>query len=93
MTAPNLAAMSTKAVNLVSPDQNKFYVMWEGDGQSITDPRPEFTNRYTTTIDPFHQHRLTLTAAWISTAIHHKVWDEMIYLFPNLNGWTVWEWI
>ena len=30
-----------------------------------------------------------------SNYIHCKVWDEIIYPFPNLNGYTVevWEWI
>ena len=30
-----------------------------------------------------------------NTYIHHKVWDEIIYLFPNFNSPTVevWEYI
>ena len=31
----------------------------------------------------------------MSNYIHYKVWDEITYPFPNLNGKTVevWEWI
>ena len=38
---------------------------------------------------------LTFTPAWVSNHIHFKVWDEIIYLFPNFNGAIVevWEWI
>ena len=38
---------------------------------------------------------LTLIPAWISKYIHHKVWDEITYPFPNFNGCTVevWGWI
>ena len=25
--------------------------------------------------------------------MHHKVWDEITYPFPNFNGAEVWEWI
>ena len=32
---------------------------------------------------------LTLVSAWISSYIHHKVWDEITYPFPNVNGATV----
>ena len=33
--------------------------------------------------------------AWISNYIHHRMWDEIIFPFPNFNGCTVevWEWI
>ena len=33
--------------------------------------------------------------AWRSYYIHHKVWNETTYPFPNFNGCTVevWEWI
>ena len=32
---------------------------------------------------------------WISNVIHHEVWDNITYPFPNFNGVTVevWEWI
>ena len=32
---------------------------------------------------------------WVSNYTHYKVWDDITYLFPNSNGWTVevWEWI
>ena len=32
---------------------------------------------------------------WISNDIHHYVWDEITYPFPNFNSTTVevWEWI
>ena len=38
---------------------------------------------------------LTLIPAWISKHSHYKVWDEIIYPFPNFNRATVevWEWI
>ena len=44
---------------------------------------------------PFHWYGLTLFPAWISNYIHHNVWVEITYPFPNFNGYTVevWEWI
>ena len=30
--------------------------------------------------------------AWISNYVHYKVWDEIIYPFPNFNGCTVEVW-
>ena len=36
----------------------------------------------------FYKHGLTLIPAWISNYIQYKMWDEIIYPFPN-----VWEWI
>ena len=38
---------------------------------------------------------LTLIPAWISNYIHHNMWDEITYSFPNFNGCTVevWDWI
>ena len=44
---------------------------------------------------PFYRHRWTLIPVWISNYIHHDVWDETTYPFPNFNGSTVepWEWI
>ena len=33
--------------------------------------------------DPFYYHGLTLIPIWISNYIHHKVWDEIVYPFPN----------
>ena len=43
----------------------------------------------------FHYHCLPSIPAWIRDYIHHKVWNEVIYPFPNFNGCTVevWEWI
>ena len=36
-----------------------------------------------------------LISAWISNHIYYKMWDEIIYQFPNFNGAAieVWEWI
>ena len=34
----------------------------------------------------FHSHRVTLIEAWITIYIHHKVWDEITYPFPNFNA-------
>ena len=36
-----------------------------------------------------------LLIAWISNYIHYKLWDEITYPFPNVNGCTVevLEWI
>ena len=36
-----------------------------------------------------------LIPAWINNYIYYKMWDEIIYPFPNFNSWTVevWEWI
>ena len=44
---------------------------------------------------PFYSCGLTLIPSWISNHISGKVWDEIIYSFPNFNGATVevWEWI
>ena len=44
---------------------------------------------------PFYLHQLTLIPTQISNYIHYKVWDEIIYSFPNVNIGTteVWEWI
>ena len=44
---------------------------------------------------PFTKHDLTSIPVWISDYIHHKVWDEITYPFPNFNGATVviWGWI
>ena len=44
---------------------------------------------------PVHWHGLTLIPVRLSSYIHYKIWDEMIYLFPNFNGATVevWDWI
>ena len=35
-----------------------------------------------------------LLTSWISNFMHSKMWDEITYPFPNLNGATVevWEW-
>ena len=30
--------------------------------------------------------------AWISHYSHHNMCDEIIYPFPNFNGWTVYIW-
>ena len=34
----------------------------------------------------------SLIPAWTDYYIHHKVWDEIIYPFPNVNGDTVEVW-
>ena len=43
----------------------------------------------------FYLHGLTVFLAWISNHIHYTVWDEITYLFSNINGVAllVWEWI
>ena len=38
---------------------------------------------------PFYLHGLTLIPSWKSNYIHYKVWDEIICLLPNFNGFTV----
>ena len=38
---------------------------------------------------PFYQRGLTLIPAWISNYFHHKVWDEIAYLYVNFNRCTV----
>ena len=45
--------------------------------------------------DPFYSYELNLILSRISNCIHYKVWDEIIYPFPNFSGATdeVWEWI
>ena len=44
---------------------------------------------------PTNTFILTCIPAWISGHMPSKVWDEIIYPFPNFNGCTVevWEWI
>ena len=43
-------------------------------------------NDYQDSWGPFSQHGLTLISSWISNDSHHKVWDEIIYPFLNVNG-------
>ena len=31
------------------------------------------------------QNAYHLTSAWINNYIHHKLWDEITYLFPNFK--------
>ena len=33
-------------------------------------------------------HGLTLIPTWKRIYIHYKMWDEMTYPFPNINGCT-----
>ena len=42
-----------------------------------------------------YQCGLTLILAWISNYIHHNVWDDIAYPFPNFNRGSVgvWKWI
>ena len=44
---------------------------------------------------PLYQHRLSLISAWRNYQILNEMWDQIIYPFPNLNGWNVglWGWI
>ena len=50
---------------------------------------------------PYPVYKVILTIlgphlpTWISNYIHHKVWNEITYPFPNFNGCIVevWEWI
>ena len=37
----------------------------------------------------FYLFGLILTPAWISNHMTGKVWDEIIYTFPNINGCTI----
>ena len=41
---------------------------------------------------PFTNMGLTLIPTWICNHMHHKVWDEITYPFPNFNDAEVWEW-
>ena len=41
---------------------------------------------------PLCQHGLSLMPALIGNYIHYKVWDEITYPFPNINGTTVEVW-
>ena len=47
------------------------------------------------TLGPFYWHGLTIIPSWISNHMPVKAMDEIIYQFPNFNGWTieVWEWL
>ena len=40
----------------------------------------------------FYPHGLTLIPAWISNYIYYKVWDEVTYPFPKINGCTIEVW-
>ena len=37
----------------------------------------------------FYQRVLTLFQAWINDYIHYKVWNEITYRFPHVNGAAV----
>ena len=58
-----------------------------------------FHNGSLSTIDVirnrFYWHGLTLILVCIGNCTPRKVWDEIIYAFPNFNGCTVdvWKWI
>ena len=41
---------------------------------------------------PFYYHGITLIPSWISNYIHHKVWDEITYPFPNFKCATIEVW-
>ena len=41
---------------------------------------------------PFYHHGLTLIPAWINNHMPRKMWAEITYPFPNLNGCTVEFW-
>ena len=38
---------------------------------------------------PIYWHALPLMPAWISNNMHYKKWDEITYLFLNVNGYTI----
>ena len=42
---------------------------------------------------PFYSHGLYLILAWINNNMPRKIWDEITYLFPNVNGATgeIWQ--
>ena len=41
-----------------------------------------------------HDHQGSLYKAWINNYIHNKVWSEITYPFPNLNGAIeIYEWM
>ena len=37
-------------------------------------------------LGPFPWHGSTLILAWMNNYSHHKVWDEITYPVPNING-------
>ena len=50
-------------------------------------PRHQSGKTYTAyTMGSFYQHGLSLIPEWINYYIHYKVWDEIIYLYPNFNS-------
>ena len=55
--------------------------------QSTTKPCAYFLG-YTVCI----QNVYHLSPVWINNCIHHKIWDEITYLFTNFNGATVEIW-
>ena len=44
-------------------------------------PHPNYWGR-------FNWHELTLIPAWISSHMPSKIWEDIIYPFPNVNGAT-----
>ena len=46
-------------------------------------------------LDPTLRTMLSLIWAWISKYSHYKMCDEIVYLFPIMNGATpsAWEWV
>ena len=44
---------------------------------------------------PIYYHDIPLIQHWISNHMAREVWDEITYVFPNFNDYTVevWEWI
>ena len=62
------------------------YVGWKGRDYQINFSLysgASFVNR-----GPLNQHGLTLIPAWRTNHVPGKVWDDIIYRFPNLNGST-----
>ena len=89
--------------NLTGSDSSWLFIffvkkIWKYHGPSVTFFLHEFTsNEFTASIvcrGPFYFNGSTLIPAWISSCLHHELWDEITYPFPNFSATDeVCEWI
>ena len=71
-------------------DQLCLYCCGFGIRRCIMEVNPSLTYWYR---GPIYWHCVTLNPAWISDYTRYKAWDEISYLLPNFNGWTVEVWV
>ena len=58
--------------------QSKRYVNWE---YSVITLFMKVISRAT-----FTKHELTMISAWMNNHVSNKLWNEIIYIFPNFYG-------